>query len=291
MSKQTWIIASVLSGLAVLGFAFLSFTQQGHNLDRAKAELAQLRAQIDQARVAMNTLKGEVADSKSQIDELRREKDAATQAQHSLEQEMRNSLESKDITISELQGKLTVNILDRIMFNSGEAELKPEGEKVLQKIAGVLAQYPKRQIHVIGHTDNVPIRSSARSRFASNWELSTARATAAVRYLCEKANVEPRRLGAVGYGEFHPIADNSTADGRAKNRRIALVVLSDELVGADTAAPALASTNAPPASVQTNQPIREAANTVPAVTNTPPLVAAEQTNEVTAAGEAQKEEK
>ena len=147
---------------------------------------------------------------------------------------MRAALESKEITISELQGKLTVNILDRIMFDSGEADLKTEGEKILQKIAGILAQYPQRQIHVIGHTDNVPIRASARTRFPSNWELSTSRATAAVRFLCEKAGVDPRRLGAVGYGEFHPIADNATPEGRAKNRRIALVVLSEELVGADT---------------------------------------------------------
>ena len=83
------------------------------------------------------------------------------------------------------------------MFDSGEAELKTEGERILQKIAGILAQYPKRQIHVIGHTDNVPIRSSARNRFPSNWELSTARATAAVRFLCENAGVDPRRLGAI----------------------------------------------------------------------------------------------
>ena len=150
---------------------------------------------------------------------------------------MRAALESKEITISELQGKLTVNILDRIMFDSGEAALKTEGEKILQKIAGILAQYPRRQIHVIGHTDNVPIRASARNRFPSNWELSTARATAAVRFLGEKAGVDPRRLGAVGYGEFHPIADNATPEGRAKNRRIALVVLSEELVGADTLDP------------------------------------------------------
>jgi chemotaxis protein MotB len=96
-----------------------------------------------------------------------------------------------------------------------------------------LNQYPQRQIHVIGHTDNVPIRAGPKARFATNWELSTARAIAAVRYLCEKAGADARRLGAVGYGEFHPVADNSTAEGRARNRRIALVVLPEELAGAD----------------------------------------------------------
>jgi chemotaxis protein MotB len=151
---------------------------------------------------------------------------------------MRAALESKDVTISRLQGKLTVNILDRILFDSGEADLKPDGSAVLRKVAGILAQHPELTVHVIGHTDNVPIKASARRRFPSNWELSTTRATAAVRFLTENAGVDPRRVGAVGYGEFRPVADNATAEGRARNRRIAITILSEEMVGADTA-PAL----------------------------------------------------
>jgi chemotaxis protein MotB len=143
---------------------------------------------------------------------------------------MRSDLESRDVTISNLQGRLTVNILDRVMFNSGEAVVKPDGETVLRKVASLLAGHPELKIHVIGHTDNVPIRG----RFASNWELSTARALAAVHFLTEKAGVDPRRVGAVGYGEYRPIADNSTAEGRARNRRIAITILPDELAGADT---------------------------------------------------------
>ena len=162
---------------------------------------------------------------------------------------MRAELESKDVTISKLQGKLTVNILDRILFDSGEAVLKPDGEAVLNKIAAILGQHPDLKIHVIGHTDNVPIRPSARNRLASNWELSTARALAAVRFLTERAGVAPTRLGAVGYGEFRPIADNSTAEGRARNRRIAITILADELAGADSGPVGTATpvTNAPPA--------------------------------------------
>jgi chemotaxis protein MotB len=164
----------------------------------------------------------------------------------SLEDEMRNALESKDVTISQLQGKLTVNILDRVMFDSGEADLKPAGAAVLRKVAAVLAQHPNIKVHVIGHTDNVPIRASARNRFPSNWELSTARATAAVRFLTENAGVDPRRLGAVGYGEFRPVADNATPEGRARNRRIAITILSEELAGADTAPTAAPKSPVPP---------------------------------------------
>jgi chemotaxis protein MotB len=233
MPRSTWIIASILSVTLVVGFLAFSSWQKGADLERAAQELAEARGTNDVFVAQLAALAQELTASKAQIEQLRKENEKVTLAQKSLEQEMRSALESKDITISELQGKLTVNILDRILFDSGEAELKPEGEKVLQKIASVLAQYPDRQIHVIGHTDNVPIRAGPRAKFASNWELSTARATAAVRFLCEKAGGDPHRLGAVGYGEFHPIADNSTAEGRAKNRRIALVVLPEELSGAE----------------------------------------------------------
>jgi chemotaxis protein MotB len=237
MTKQTWIIASILSVAVIIGFISLSAWKQGQLLEQARTELTEARSIAEQTRAQAEQWKAGLERSKTEIEDLQREKQEVTKAQNKLEHEMRSALESKDITISELQGKLTVNILDRILFDSGEAVLKPEGEKVLTRIAGILEQYPKRQIHVIGHTDNVPIRASARDRFASNWELSTTRATAAVRFLQEKANVDPLRLGAVGYGEFHPIAENTTAEGRAKNRRIALVVLPEELSGADLPPP------------------------------------------------------
>lgn len=234
MNRQTWIIAGVLSAAFVIGLIGLSAWQQNAEMQKLRKRVAETEDALEGAQGQANSLREEMALNKTQIEELQKEKEAATAAQHSLEQEMRSALESRDITISELQGKLTVNILDRILFDSGDAVLRGEGEKVLQQIAGILSQYPNRQIHVIGHTDNVPIRPAARNRFASNWELSTARAIAAVRFLCEIAGVDPRRVGAVGYGEFHPVADNSTAEGRAKNRRIALVVLPEELSGAET---------------------------------------------------------
>jgi chemotaxis protein MotB len=170
---------------------------------------------------------------RARVAELEKEKEMAVQMARGLEDQMRAELESKDVTISKLQGRLTVNILDRILFDSGEAVVKPDGEAVLRKIASILTQHSELKVHVIGHTDNVPIRATARSKYASNWELSTARALAAVRFLTEQAGVSPQRLGAVGYGEFRPIADNATAEGRARNRRIAVTILADELAGAD----------------------------------------------------------
>ncbi|MBI5387822.1 MAG: OmpA family protein [Verrucomicrobia bacterium] len=239
MSKRPLIIASVLSVLAIFFFLGLSAWRNGRLVEQAASELSDARRTIEKDTLQMDDLKAQITNGQAKIEELQRqlqqEKETATQTHQSLEKEMRAALESKDVTISQLQGKLTVNILDRVMFDSGEAALKPDGQSVLQKVANVLAQHPQLKIHVIGHTDNVPIRPSARGRFPSNWELSTSRATAALRFLTEKAGVDPRRVGAVGYGEFRPVADNATPEGRAKNRRIAITILSEELAGADVA--------------------------------------------------------
>ncbi len=221
---------------------------------RVERALAETRAELMERDLSLDERKASLEDAQSRLAKLqhdnvrlREEQAAATRSQQNLEAEMRRAIESKDITISELQGKLTVDILERVLFDSGEAKLKPEGEQILRRVAVVLAQYPTRQVHVIGHTDNIPIRAASWSRYPSNWELSTARATAAVRFLSEEAGVDPRRLGAVGYGEFRPVAENESPEGRAKNRRIALVVLSEELVGSDSAPTAreLGATAAP----------------------------------------------
>jgi chemotaxis protein MotB len=233
MTKEAWIVACILSLAVVFGFFSFNGWQQGKEVARLHLEVRRLRELAEKTTRDNLKLRTAVEQSEEALRTLEREKDDVTQAQERLAAEMRSAIESKEITISELQGRLTVNILDRILFDSGEAVVKPEGEQILMKIAAIVAEHPNRQIHVIGHTDNVPIRASARSRFPSNWELSTARATAAVRFLHERAGVDPRRLGALGYGEFHPIADNATSEGRARNRRIALVVLPREMARAE----------------------------------------------------------
>jgi chemotaxis protein MotB len=235
-SRAGWWAALAAGLLALIGLClWLSARNHQHQ------ELAALRTRLDEATAALSraqtqnqTNQDGIAALQSQLADLERDKELAGRMARALENEMRADLESKDVTISRLQGKLTVNILDRVMFDSGEAVLKPDGQAIMQKVAALLAKHPDLKIHVVGHTDNVPIRPAARSRFASNWELSAARALAAVHFLTESAGVDPRRVGAVGYGGYRPLADNSTAEGRALNRRIAIIILSDELAGADT---------------------------------------------------------
>ncbi len=223
--KQTWMIAGGITAALLLVFVIAAIRKNSLANQRLERALAEAQSFAEKQAADMNSLSNKLDEAEGRIKTLAQEKEAATKTQASLEDEMRKALESKEVTISELRGKLTVNILDRILFDSGEAELKPEGQRILEKIASVLAQHTNRQVHVIGHTDDVPMRR----KFASNWELSTARATAAVRFLQERAGVDPRRLGALGYGEFHPIAPNTTVEGRAKNRRIEVVILPEEL--------------------------------------------------------------
>ncbi|MBC8229206.1 OmpA family protein [bacterium] len=119
--------------------------------------------------------------------------------------------------------------MDKILFDSGKAVIKSDGKRVLDKISSLLLnKYPDRQIRVEGHTDNVPISGVLQNRFPTNWELSTARATAAVRYLQEKNGVDSTRLASVGFGQYHPIDTNDTPEGKARNRRIEIVLLPPE---------------------------------------------------------------
>lgn len=236
-SLLAWLTAGALAVLCVSLTALWasSRARQNQELENIQSQLDDAKSQLVATQAVNQTNLDTITTLKAQIAELEKQKEQVAQSSKTLEDEMRSQLESKDVTISKLQGKLTVNILDRVMFDSGEAVIKPDGEAVMRKIAGILKEHPELSIHVVGHTDNVPIRLSTHSRFASNWELSTARALAAVHFLSEQAGVDPRRLGAVGYGEFRPVADNSTPEGRAKNRRIAITLIPDELTPTDTA--------------------------------------------------------
>ncbi len=119
---------------------------------------------------------------------------------------------------------LVVSLKEAGFFDSGQAHIKPEAYDLINTIAEAMTQY-NNPLRVEGHTDNVPISNS---QFPSNWELSTARAVNGLKYLIKHFDVDPNKISATGYAEFRPIADNATAEGRAKNRRVDLVMLSTE---------------------------------------------------------------
>ncbi|MBM3901501.1 MAG: chemotaxis protein MotB [Verrucomicrobia bacterium] len=245
MPKHTWTIAAFLSLFVLMGVGFLQYRSQQGSLDRAEAAVEESKKALAATRSEQTQLHTTLQTSLERIAELEAAMTEATQKRSGLEDQMRQEVQSRDVTISELRGRLTVDILDRVLFDSGESRLKPEGEAILARVAQVLSRFPGRALQVVGHTDNVPIRNRTPDGFTDNWALSAGRAVSAVRFLVDKAGVDPRWLTAVGCGEFHPIAPNDAPEGRARNRRIAIVVLPEELAATDLPKPKPAPEPAP----------------------------------------------
>ncbi len=124
------------------------------------------------------------------------------------------------LKIEEAKGELILRLPERLVFERGKADINADGKIALTAIADELKGRPVK-LRVEGHTDSTPIHTD---RFPSNWELSTARATAVIEFFIEKKDFDPDRLSASGYAEFHPIADNDSEDGHAANRRVDLVI-------------------------------------------------------------------
>ena len=118
---------------------------------------------------------------------------------------------------------LVVSLREKLMFDSGRAELYEEAKYILKDISKEIVDVPNN-VRIEGHTDNVPIGLELKSKFPTNWELSTARATNVTRYLLETLNFPPRRISSAGYGEYQPVVDNDTEERRAMNRRVDIVV-------------------------------------------------------------------
>lgn len=129
----------------------------------------------------------------------------------------------KSVSIEDNQRGVTIRILDDILFVSGDADLNIKAKEVLSLISGIIKKLPN-DIRVEGHTDNVQISSA---RFPSNWHLSISRALNTAYYLIQTEEIDPDKVSVVGYAEYNPIEDNSTPDGRAKNRRVDIIVIKN----------------------------------------------------------------
>lgn len=133
----------------------------------------------------------------------------------------RSLIDAGRLSVSISRGRLVINLPQDILFASGSATLGRDGRQTVAEVASVLAEIEDRRFQVEGHTDNVPISTA---QFPSNWELSAARALSVVKILVEQG-VAPDNVSGAGYGEYHPVATNSTPDGRRLNRRIEIVML------------------------------------------------------------------
>lgn len=169
-----------------------------------------------------------IADLEAEIQRLEREAGSARQRADRLDEDLQNALSSlqkaEKLSLSGNNERSMITLPNAVTFASGSAKLTDEGIQIIDKVWEVLEKYPDRKILVEGHTDNVPIAAEFRHRYPSNWELSAARALAVVHHVRAKFKTDPERLAAVGCGEYQPIADNATEEGKAKNRRVVVVV-------------------------------------------------------------------
>jgi chemotaxis protein MotB len=174
---------------------------------------AKLRLELKQEKMTVQQKEKEV----SELDRTRRE----------IETSLKEQIAQKDIKLEEIEGKLKVTFVDKILFDSGSVKVKPKGQEVLLTLADSFRDREGQKIAVEGHTDNVQIGSVLLDKFPTNWELSAARATAVVRFLQEKGNISPERLTASGFSFYRPVAENETAEGREQNRRIEIILIPE----------------------------------------------------------------
>lgn len=197
-----------------------SSTERLALLDSIKKKQTDLRKkenQLDSLQMNLTQREQKLAELQS----LLNRKDSATNA---LRQKIQNALlgfEKSDLTVEQKNGKVYVSLSEKLLFKSGSTEVDPKGKTALQKLAEVLKKNPDINITVEGHTDNVPLAGTGNMK--DNWDLSVLRATSIIRILTDDG-VDPKQIIASGRGEYFPVQPNTTAEGKAKNRRTEIIL-------------------------------------------------------------------
>lgn len=186
----------------------------GSQLNKLSADLGSNQAKLQQREARLRELESILRKQDSILNRLTASvKDALL------------GFSADELTVEMKNGKVYVSMSDKLLFKSGDANVEVKGKEALKKLAEVLNKNNDISIAIEGHTDNVPIKTAI---YKDNWDLSAARATNVVRLLSEEYKMDARKLTASGKGEFFPIGDNTTTEGKAKNRRTE-VVLSPKL--------------------------------------------------------------
>ena len=189
-------------------------------LDQMSANQVTTAAEARAIQASLEKINNQ-SDQIERLNKIIRVKDSTNVALvYNLKKSLEN-LNDEDIEVEVKGTKVFVSISDKLLFQSGQATVGGRSAEILSKVAKVIKDNPDLEVTVEGHTDNVPISTA---KFADNWELSTARATAIVKALSGQYGVSPGRLAASGRGEFMPKADNSTPEGRAMNRRTEIIL-------------------------------------------------------------------
>ncbi|SDS27256.1 OmpA family protein [Winogradskyella sediminis] len=198
------------------------------NAQKNRELLAQLEAKEQALSVEnerLKALKQELESRSQRVAELENviaSKDAAMNKLKDAISKALTNFEGKGLTVEQRNGKVYISMENKLLFESGSWYVGAQGKQAVRQLGSVLAENPEISVLIEGHTDNVPYKGNA--QLSGNWDLSAKRATAIVNILRENDAINPENLTAAGRGEFAPIATNDTADGRAKNRRIEVIL-------------------------------------------------------------------
>lgn len=192
--------------------------------DTLSKNISELRQQVAEMRVENSKLSNEISELQKAKEEKVKE---VSGTYEQLLANMKNEIAQGQVTISELKGKLTVNMEAAILFDSGRADVKPEGLDILNKMVETLKKVGDKAIRIEGHTDVIQITGGLTRIFPTNWELSAARAINVTKFL-QQQGIDPRNLSATAFAEHKPVADNGSKEGRAKNRRIEITLVAKD---------------------------------------------------------------
>jgi chemotaxis protein MotB len=227
-----WLAVLLLLVLVAIGAAYLwLYEPQRAALDEASRllllrtrEIDELRGRLADLEVIRDRLKHASADLREQVAAKEAELAALRTTQDELVASLQQEIADHKVQVERVRDSLRVDMVDELLFDSGEADLKPAGIEVLRRVGAVLVKTPGRRFEVQGHTDNVPIRGALARRFPTNWELSAARAINVVRFLQEETGIDATRLHASAHSEYRPKETNETEEGRRRNRRIEILL-------------------------------------------------------------------
>jgi len=226
-------VAGLMSGTTTAQEEIARLQKRASELEAETARANELVKQLSERDQDLNEQLKTGETEKARLEQERAAKEAEIQRLTRTHEELTKSLEAEiakgDIKIKQVRDRLTINMVDRVLFDSGQSKVKPSGLKVLKQVSDILKNVTDKQIRIEGHTDNVPIGAKLKERFQTNWELSTARATSVVRYLIEDGGVDRANLLAVGYADTKPLASNDTEEGRTANRRIEIALYPKDL--------------------------------------------------------------
>jgi chemotaxis protein MotB len=199
-------------------------SQLSRDLKKLQSQNAYLKNIHQQQQKNIKILKLELEKRRSVIQLQGKVIQLLDDTKKTIENSLKDQIAAQEIEVIEVDDKLKVIFVDKILFDSGSVEINPGGKELLMIMAGSLEETEDQDIVVEGHTDNVPLSAALRKRFPSNWELSTARAAAVARFFHQEGGIQPQRLSARGYSFYRPVAANKTVEGRRQNRRIEIIL-------------------------------------------------------------------